>query len=525
MKRKSLITLFVLLACMVLLGACSNNDNNGEKSADNQSASNNEAGERDGTLTVAIPSDIVSFDIHDHNNIHTESVHNNMFNYLLKRQTDMEVEPDLIENYEAIEDEVWSMTLKEGITFHNGDPLTSEDVKFTLERVADDETLQEHSRLKVIEEVRVINDYEFEIVTDGPQPTLINLLSRIGSGILPKNYIEENGWDHFLSNPIGTGPFKFVEWVRDDRVVLEAYEDYFEGPVQDIDRVVFRVIPEVSTRINELLTGGVDIVTDLTPDDMERINAQEGVSSVSAPSQRVAFLGLHHGEDHPTSDPLVREAIELAIDNEAITEQILFGEATPTRTRITPGNFGAHPDLFNTKLYDPERAKQLLAEAGYEDGFEMTLTSADNQYLKSNEINEAIAAMLGQVGIQVNVQFVDYNRFIEQRNAGEYGDMYFAAYGNSIFDASIGLEEFATQTSIDRADYQNDEVKELWEAALTNMNLEEREEQYKTIQEIVAEDRPKIYLYLQNEIYGVSDDIIFTPRTDSMIVVQDIIVQ
>ncbi|WP_332628585.1 ABC transporter substrate-binding protein [Halalkalibacter flavus] len=525
---KNRLNVIVLLAFMFVLAACSNSENtsqNAEAPTLNENESTTEESTNDGELTIAIPSDIASFDIHDHNQIHTEAVHINIFSYLLKRQTNMEIEPDLLENYEAVDDVTWSMTLKEGVTFHNGDPLTSEDVKFTLERVATDETLQEHSNLKVIKEVNVLNDYEFEIITDGAQPTLLNLLSRIGSGILPKNYIDEHGWDHFLNEPIGTGPLKFVEWVRDDRIVLEPYEDYFEGKIQNADQVVFRVIPETSTRINELLTGGVDIITDITPDDMERINAQEGVSAVSAPSQRVGFLGIHHGQDHPTTDPKVREAIELAIDSEAITQQILLGEGTPTRTRITPGNFGAHPNLFNSNLYDIEKSKQLLAEAGYADGLELTLTSPDHQYLKSNEINEVIAAMLGQVGIQVNLQFEEWSRFLELRNNGEYGDMYFAAYGNSIFDSSIGLQEFATETAWDRANYANDEIVELWDAALTNMNFEEREQQYQRIQEIVAEERPKIYLYLQNEVYGVNDHVIYTPRTDSMLVIKDMVIQ
>lgn len=525
--------MFMVVLCGLLilsLVACSNAE---EANVDQEKTNTEEEGkevseseqDQERILTIAIPNDIYSFDIHDHNQIDTEAVHINIFSYLLTRQTDMEVEPDLLESYEPVDDVTWAMSLKEGITFHNGDPLTAEDVKFTLERVANDDTLQEHGRLKVIKEVKILNDYEFEIITDGAQPTLMNLLSRIGSGILPKNYIEENGWDHFLSNPIGTGPFKFVEWRRDDRIILEPYENYFEGRVQGIDQVVFRVIPEVSTRINELLTGGVDIVTDLTPDDMQRINAQEGVSAVSAPSQRVGFLGLHHGEEHPTSDPKVREAIELAIDNEAITKQILLGEATPTRTRITPGNFGAHPRLYNTYLYDPNRAKQLLEEAGYGDGLELTLTLADNHYLKANEINEVIASMLAQVGIDVNIQFVDWSRFLELRNAGDYGQMYFAVYGNSIFDSSIGLQEFASNVGWDRASYRNEEVTELWEQALNNMNFDEREEQYQRIQEIVAEERPKIYLYHQNEVYGVSDDVIFTPRTDSMLVIKDMRMQ
>ncbi|WP_067724613.1 ABC transporter substrate-binding protein [Oceanobacillus damuensis] len=525
------IKVFTLIFLVVVLVAC----NGGQSSTSTSSGSTNEeAGqnsneveesnnEEDRTLVIGIPTDIKSFDIHDHNQIITEAVHINIFSYLLKRDKEMEVQPDLVKDYKVIDDEVWEFDLKEGVTFHNGDVLTANDVKFTLERVAKDEALTEHSRLKVIKEVKVLDDHKFQIITDGPQPTLINLLSRIGSGILPQKYIEENGWDHFLSNPIGSGAFKFVEWRRDDRIILEPYENYYGGNIQDVDQVVFRVVPEVMTRINELITGGVDIVTDLTPDDITRIEDAEGVSATSAPSQRVALLGIQHREGYVTSDPKVREAIELAIDNEAITEHVLKGEATPTRTRVTPGNFGSNPDLFNTQLYDIERAKQLLQEAGYPNGVDITLTVPSDRYLKSKEVNETIAAMLKQAGINVNVQFVEYSRFVEMRNTGDFGDLYFAAYGNSLFDGSIALEEFATETGKERAGYENQEIADLWNEAHTNMNTQVRSKQYQKIQEIVAEERPHLYLYLQNEVYGTSDKVNFTPRTDSMIVIEDFI--
>lgn len=139
------------------------------------------------------------------------------------------------------------MKLKEGVKFHNGDTLTSEDVKFTLERVATDDTLKEYPNYKQIKEVQVVDDLTFKIITHKPEPSLLHRLSRLGSGMLPKKYIDEKGWDHFLNNPVGTGPFKFKEWVRDDKIVLTVFEDYYEGKVEEWDEVIFRVIPENST--------------------------------------------------------------------------------------------------------------------------------------------------------------------------------------------------------------------------------------------------------------------------------------
>src|SRR5699024_10572793 len=146
-----------------------------------------------------------------------------------------EIEPELVDTYENIDDLTWEFTLHEGVKFHNGDDLTAEDVKFTLERVGNDDTLREHFHYNQIEEVEVIDDYHFKIKTYEPEPILLNRLSRIGSGILPKDYIEEHDWDHFYQNPIGSGPFKFVEWNRDSEIVFEVFEDYYEGKVEDWD--------------------------------------------------------------------------------------------------------------------------------------------------------------------------------------------------------------------------------------------------------------------------------------------------
>lgn len=193
----------MLIAILSLIG-CSNSTEN----------TSNET-EENSTLAIAIPTDMISMDIHDHNSTLTESIHSNMFNYLFKRDQNGEIQPELVEGYTNIDDVTWEFTLVKGVTFHNGDELTSNDVKFTLERVAYDDSLREHWFYNQIKEVDVIDDQNFRIITHEPEPILLNRLSRIGSAILPSNYIEENGWEHFLNNPIGTGPFQFVEWKRD----------------------------------------------------------------------------------------------------------------------------------------------------------------------------------------------------------------------------------------------------------------------------------------------------------------------
>ncbi|MDQ0218606.1 ABC transporter substrate-binding protein [Peribacillus cavernae] len=503
--------------CCVMLAGCSNSTTSPQNNK-GSAQSNKE----DRTLTIGMPVDMASFDIHNHNTITTEAIHVNMFNYLFKRTEDLEFKPDLVDTYKLVNDTTWEFSLKEGVTFHNGDPLSSSDVKFTLDRVSKDQTLKENSQYKQIKEVKVLDDLHFQIITDGPQPALLNRLSRIGSGILPKKYIDEKGWDAFLKHPIGSGPFKFVEWKRDDRLVLEPFDKYYEGEVKDWDQLEFRKIAEDSTRVNELLSGGVDIILNVPPNENARIKNHDGTDVTTSASNVVGLLGVNVDKEFPTSDPKVREAIDLAIDKKAITEHVLKGAGVPTRTRVTPGNFGDHPELFNTSLYDVKRAKKLMEEAGYKNGLELTLHAPNDRYFKGKEVVEAIAAMLSEVGIKVNLDFMEWSKFTEMRNAGANKELFFAANGNSLFDAATALDVYTTERAQKELSYSNPEVDTLLAQANSNMNPKDRLEQYRKVQEIVAEERPHIMLYLQSDSYGVSDKVNFKPRMDQMIFAQEI---
>jgi peptide/nickel transport system substrate-binding protein len=519
MKRNLLFYFMVLVVSSLLLVGC-----NSDKPATTESSTNegkeegNEtAGEENKTLTIAMGTDIVSFDIHNHNNTSTEAVHVNMFNYLFKKDEKGEIHPELVDTFTQVDDLTVEMKLKEGVTFHNGDPLTSEDVKFTLERVATDDTLKEYPNYKQIKEVQVVDELNFKIITHAPEPSLFHRLSRLGSGILPKKYIEENGWEHFLSNPVGTGPYQFKEWVRDDRIVLTPFENFYAGKVEEWDEVVFRVIPENSTRVSELLTGGVDIAVNVPPADWDRVNKNEGTSIASETSNRTIMLILRATEGYPTADVRVRQALDYAIDDGVLTENVLQGGGVPTRTRVGPGNFGHNPDLHGTYNYDIEKAKELLAEAGYPDGFEMTLHSPKGRYLQDAEVTEMIAGMLSAVGVKVNIEFMEWSNFVEMRTAKKNKDAYLLGLGNSMFDGAYSVDWYRAERMKGETDYKNDEIEELLKLSATNMNSEERAAQIQKIEEIAAVEVPHIMLYQERINNGVSDRITFDPTPDEMI--------
>ena len=523
MKRKFWLFSIFLLAVLFLVACSDDGDSPAKEDNDVDSGSETTTDDDERTLTIALGSDMVTFDVHDHINTSTEAIHVNMFNYLVKRDDETgEIVPDLAESFENIDETTWEFKLKEGVTFHNGDELTSADVKYSLERVAYGEELKDYTNYNQIKEVEIIDDHTFRIVTHLPEPVLLNRISRIASSILPSNYIEENGFDHFLDNPIGTGPFQFVEWVRDDRIVFDVYEDYFAGKNEDWDKLVFRVIPENSTRVSELLTGGVDLAVNIPPADWERVDDNEGTYLSQETSNRTLMIFLRSTDGYPTADQRVREALDLAIDNQAIVDSLLGGAGTPTITRVAPGNFGFAEHLYDTYNYDLEKAKELLVEAGYPDGFEMTFHSPRGRYLQDAEVAEMVAGMWAQIGVTANIEFMEWSNFVELRAAKENEDAYLLGLGNSMFDAANALDWYSAERFEGETDYRNDEVEELLAAAMINMDSDERRDQYIKAQELLAEDVAHIVIHQESNNVGVSEEINYTPTMDEMIYVETI---
>lgn len=517
MKNGLIKTFAALLTAALVVTGCGGGGN-GTSSTDTGTTAAAPAAS-DGTLTIANGTDIESFDPQNNNNTASEAILVNVFDYLLKNDDEGNKVAALATSWEQTADNVWQFKLRDDVKFHNGDPFTAADVKYTFERLAKDEALKQHSYFKTIEEVRVVDDYTAEFVTTGPDPLLLNRLSKMGAGILPSKYIEENGLDAFLKNPIGTGAYKFKSWAKDDRVVLEKNDDYFDGAPK-WNEVVFRVVPEASTRVSELLTGGVDIVSGVPSTDIERIEQTENLSVETTPIKRVLQMIVRQTEGTPTADPKVREAIDLAIDKKAIVDSIAGGNGVLTRTSVTPGNFGSDESLYEQSLYDLEKAKALLQEAGYADkGPELSLSSS-SQY---KEYAEVVSAMLTAAGFTVNLDILEPSAFSEKMTSKTFGELYMIGIGNSMNDASNNYNRFLSSEASGETDYDNAEVEKLLQSALVNMDEASRADEYKQVQQILAEERPAIYLFQMKGVYGVNASVDFSPRQDEMFYAEEIV--
>jgi peptide/nickel transport system substrate-binding protein len=309
---------------------------------------------------------------------------------------DLTVKPMLAVRWETPTPNTWRFHLRRGVKFHNGDPFTAEDVKFTVDTQVANKTATINRYLGATDGARVIDPYTVEITTSTPFPALLFSLSRLN--ILPRAY-DKIGAEAFGGKPIGTGPYRFVEWQRGQRIVLDVNSAYWAGQPTP-RRLVFRPITDPSTRAAELRAGGVDIATNPPIAQVKELNGTD-TTVLTVPGARVIAYPINTTQK-PLSDVRVRRALNLAVDRVAIVKGLLQGFGAPTGQPFTTGWLGYDPEI-KPFPYDPAQARRLLAEAGYPNGFDLMWNISVGAFLADKEIADAAAAMLGQVGVKVRL--------------------------------------------------------------------------------------------------------------------------
>lgn len=464
-------------------------------------------------VVIAMLSDVSSLDPNKDTVVTTRAVLVNVFDSLVHRDSDMSIIPSLAESWENPDDNTWRFHLRQGVQFHNGSTFNAEDVKYTIERIKNPEFESAQTFfVDPISEVIIEDDYTIVLKTEEPWPLLLARFTTVP--IVDKETVEEMGWDEFATNPIGTGPYQFVEWQADQHVILERYDDHWRGPAK-IKRLVFRVIPEASVRVAELLTGEVDIAADPPVDSTSQLESA-GIKVEGVPSQRVVMV-MFDPNKGPFGDPLVRQALNYAVDKESIINNLLLGHAYIDNAQIMgPAFFGYNPDL-EPYPYDPEMARQLLADAGYPDGFEVEFSTTPNY----KEIAEVIAEQLSQVGVTTNILVEESSIQIPKVREKTISPMFMWSWGSSSFDYD-GQVTPQLMTGELYSLYSIPELDPYFEIGHTSVNQAERLEAFQQASEIVREEAPVIFLWQQEDLYGVQSDINFKPRTDELFWMHDV---
>lgn len=514
--RNALALCLAVLMMATMLAGCSGGASSSTPASASASAASGTSSNDSTTLTLAINADILTTDPQALNNGTTTSVLYNVFSNLVKYDDAGEIVMDLAESYELLEDQVtWEFKIREDAVFHDGTPVTAEDVAWSLTRVMTDESSSDYMNFSPLAEAVAVDDYTVHVVSDDPYPIMLQLLCKGGAAVLPKAYFEENGEEAWLANPIGSGPYQLTEYVKDDHVTLVPFADYYGEQNPDWEEVIFRVVPESSTRVGELIAGNVDAVNMVIPTEWERVNGNEGTAVVNGPSTRVYQLALKTDKG-PTADLRVRQAIDLAIDDQTIVDTILQGAGTPMLTRVPSGVNGCNEDLVGKYNYDPERAKELLAEAGYPDGFSMKIEAPTGRYTMDAEISQAIVAMLSQVGITVDLQLLESSAYSNVFSAHSAEDGFMTCFGLGFFDASYGMIGYFGVNTSGESNWNNQEYIDMYHEAEFNMNEEERTQLFQEMQQMVADEVPYAIICQIDNSYGVKDSITMTPRLDDV---------
>jgi peptide/nickel transport system substrate-binding protein len=330
------------------------------------------------------------------------NIYYQMYGYLTRHDENMVVVPELAESWEWMDEVTLRWHLREGVTFHNGEPFNAEAVKFSLERILNEETGApwRASLVNWLDRVEVVDEYTVDVISKFP--TVSQLLEVGRMPMVPPAYVQEVGNEAFAANPIGAGPYEFVEWVKGDRVVLERNEEYWSG-APAVERLVFRVIPEATTALAEIEAGTVDVAT-VSPEGCAALEGNEFARCVSARSIQNVQITFTNGME----DVRLRQAIAHAINVDSIIENIMGGRAVKSIGPLSQLVWGSSQDLPGY-AYDPDLALSLLAEAGIDPTtLTIPLNFAEGRIQKGREVAEAISADLAKIGITAELRPAEY---------------------------------------------------------------------------------------------------------------------
>src|SRR5687768_14958481 len=357
-------------------------------------------------LVVAQGGDIAFGDPHMSTSANDIRVSFNVFDNLISRHPDQKLRPSLATEWKLEGQQTWRFKLRPGVKFHNGDPFTSADAKWSLERTFDPAAKTMVATVfTTIDRIEAPDAMTLVIHTKKPDPLLPGRLAFYGGQIVPKKYVESAGNDGFNAKPVGTGPIRFVSWVKDDKAVFDANPDYWGGKI-DVDRWIMRPIPETAPRVAAVLKGEVDIITQLPPDQGERVNG-----NASTKVQGALYAGLYvlavNSKRPPLDNPLVKQALSLAIDREAIVKELWRGRGIVPNGPIAKGD--NHFDANLPPLaFNPKEARERLKKAGYKNE-EIFLETTVAYVAQDKAMAEAVAAMWKDVGVNAKVEVIEYS--------------------------------------------------------------------------------------------------------------------
>lgn len=471
-------------------------------------------------VVIAVDTDITTTDCQLTSGLLDRWILENYCESILARSggDESEIVPHIVTDWEISEDElVWTFNLRDDVYFHTGEHFTAEDLKASVERITDPALESSQANFwEFVDEVVVVDDYTAEFHLSEPNPLMIVFSERLP--LIPKSLFDEIGATEYTGEePVGLGAYKLVEWSRDDRIVFEAFDDYFLGR-PEIDRVIFRTIPDEAARVAALRAGEADIIFPVSPHQVEQIESDPNLVVYEPLSLERVRVSIDTRRE-PFTDPRVRQAINHAVDVDGIIESLIPG-AVRICGPLVPEEEGFNPDL-ECYEYDPERARELLAEAGHPDGIGPVEFSVSRGYANAEEISQAITANLAEVGIQTEMRVYDAGDFGTRKrekfdNPESLGPLQFDGHaGGNTFHGYHHLMNVVgcDGSPVHSGYYCNEEVDQLILDAVAMWTADQDAAigNFHEAQELIVEDAWAGFLFQMPRLYGVDANLNWEP--------------
>lgn len=492
-------------------------------------------------LRIGASADVTSMDPHFFNIQSNNNVAEHVFEKLITLDSDSRLIPALAESWKPIDGTTWEFRLRRGVKFHDGSEFTAQDVAFSIDRVGKvpNSPGPFTQYTKPVQQVQIVDPYTIRVKTAAPYPLIPNDLSTIY--IVSAKAAAGASTEDFNTGKamVGTGPFKFVRFVRGDRVEL-ARNDQYWGPKPAWDKVTLRMVTNDPARIAALLSGDVQAIESIPTADLSRLRANREVQIYEKVSHRIIFFHVDQFRDpspfvtdksgkplarNPLKDLRVRRAISLAINRQAIKDRVMEGLALPSANLLPAPMFGHNPQL-QPERFDPEGARKLLAQAGYPGGFRMTIHGPNNRYVNDDQILQAVAGMLTRIGIETRVEAMPLNVYFPRAAKLEFS---FALLGWGASTAEVSSPLRAHLATYDKGKgmgafswgrYSNPKLDALLEEALRTVDDRKRERLLQDAVAIGINDLGIIPLHHQISTWATRKGIVYAPRTDEYTLAQ-----
>lgn len=506
----------VFVAVALMLGACGGGD---DEATSTGTTSTGEQENIPAKAVVAQGVDPTTMDPQNQRETPTVNVLRHLYDPLLERdpKEPTKFSPVLATEWKQVDPTTWEFTLRDGVKFSGGETFDAETAVYNVQRVSSLLKGQEAPLLgyqfESIKGVEAVDATTLRITTKYPDPLFLGRMASLM--MVPKGAGKE-----LASKPDGTGPYELVRWNRNNEVVMKAKPSYFLGAAKVKD-VVFKTMPDASARLAAIQTGDVNIITNVPPDNIADVESGGKAAVQSVPSARVASIWLNTLDSKPLAKKEVRQALNYAVDKQAIVENVMSDYATPVAT-FAPDYFVGHSDDLEPYAFDQDKAKQLLADAGYPDGFSMTLMVPRGRYLLGEEVVQAVADQLGDVGVKVKIQAVEFGVFAKATQVRKIPEAFYAAWGNAFFDSLDELQVAVLSGTKGFSWYSNKAVDAKINAAAQASDSDSHEQALEEAEHLIYQDPPFIYLYAYKDIYGVSDDLPWKPRSDEQIYLYEV---